>query len=731
MMKRFKFNTAYKALLGAGILSLALAGCGGSGEDGQDGIDGEPGLATISITNATTLDATISSATVADGTVTVDFLLTNANGVAITGLTNTNDIRFGVAQLTHIVDPATDGSAGFDHGYQWLSYINTQQAPNNPPSDVTDLSPKNEFQASIEAASACATCLVDNGDGSYTYTFQQNIANVTTPVAVAFDANDTQRVTLELRLSADLAVNAHYDWQPSSGATEGIQSRDVVSIDACYTCHQPDSLKMHGGRRMDIENCVVCHTSTSGDPESGNSIDFTYMIHAIHRGSERHTFIGEDETVVPAPYKIVGYGGNVYDFGNVDFPRNPAADCSVCHVQGDNAPQDAALFTAEKSNTACIACHSDHPSTHHESTDCMSCHNAENPYPGNGQGTGSAVKRHGDVLKAFTEAQAMSVAISNVATNDNGQLTFNLQVLDQDGNAVDQDVVNQSSRVVVAWDIDKDFPAYEAASYSQRRIALNTGTFDSSSRTYTITATTFNQPADAQGKNFEIWSTLQACFNNGGYGVADIALTPCATEGTRQVTIQQTPYRFVWGAQAPDTTASVTARRSIIDPSKCQGCHGEVIHHYTNGVNCATCHTPDKTLSSDSSYPGGRKPTSFAFKAHVRAGHELNHNGMNSGTVIKSDCMTCHTDDGIQLGRSSDRVWRFGDLTDGHDIWVSSDAGACLSCHQRYLTEAVTSHIETNGGIIDGTSKDDVKQRAAETCRTCHTVNQLLEAHGN
>ncbi|WP_417761986.1 OmcA/MtrC family decaheme c-type cytochrome [Shewanella sp.] len=724
MMKRFKFNTAYKALLGAGILSLALAGCGGSGEDGQDGIDGEPGLATINIDNATTLGASIESASVADGTVTVNFLLTNANGVAITGLTNSNDIRFGIAQLTHIVDTAADGSADFDHGYQWLSYINSEQAPNNAPTDVSGITPRNEFQASVEAASACDTCLVDNGDGSYSYTYQQNIANVTSPVTVAFDANDTQRVTLELRLSADLAVNAHYDWQPSSGSTDDIQTRNVVSIDACYTCHQPDSLKMHGGRRMDIENCVVCHTSTSGDPESGNSIDFTYMIHAIHRGEERHTFNADGEQVA-APYKIVGYGGNVYDFGNVAFPHKPGADCAVCHVEGANAPKDAALFTAEQSNTACIACHSEKPSNNHSSTNCMSCHQAESPY----QGTGSAVKRHGDVLKAYTEAQAMSVAVSNVATNDNGNLTFDVQVLDQDGNAVDQTVVSQSSRMVVAWDVDKDFPAYEDASYAQRRIALSSGTYDAESHTYSL-ASSFSLPADAQGKTFEIWSTLQACFNNGGYGIDDITLTDCSADNTRRTYIQQTPYQFVWGATGPDSSATAAARRSIIDPTKCQGCHGAEIHHYDNGVNCGSCHTPDKTLRAEDGYPGGRIPTSFAFKAHHRPGHELNHNGMSSGTVIKSDCMTCHTDNGIQLGRSADRVWRFGDAT-GNDIWVSSDAGACLSCHQPYLTDATRSHIETNGGIINGTSKEDVQNRAAETCRTCHTVDQLLEAHGN
>ncbi|KFZ38083.1 cytochrome C [Shewanella mangrovi] len=726
MMKRFKFNIASKALLGAGILTLTLAGCGSDGEDGQDGIGGEPGLTTVSIDQATTLNAAFTDASITDGTVTVNFSLTNANGVAVTGLTNDYDIRFGIAQLTHVEDAATDDSGvGFDHGYQWQSYINSERAPNNPPTDVDGLNPQNEYQASIEAASGCDTCLVDNGNGSYTYTYQQNVANVTTPLTVTYSADDTQRVTLELRASSTLVANAHYDWQPSSGQTDGIQTRDVVSINACYTCHQPDSLKMHGGRRVDLQNCVVCHTSTSGDPESGNSIDFTYMIHAIHRGEERHTF-DADGNQVAEPYKIVGYGGSVEDYGNVAFPHRPAADCSVCHVEGNGAPADAALFTAEKSNTACIACHSEKPSAHHSSTDCMSCHNAESPY----SGTGSAVKRHGDVLKAYTEAQSLSVAVSNIAATDDGHITFNVQVLDQDGNPIEQSMINQSSRMVVAWDVDKDFPAYADASYSQRRIALNTGTYDEATRTYTLTGSSFTLPTDAQGKTFEIWSTLQACYNNGGYGVTDIALTACGDD-TRTTYIQQTPYQFVWGESAPDTAASVAERRSIIDSTKCQGCHGAEIHHYDNGVNCGTCHTPDKTLRSDSSYPGGRIPTSFAFKAHHREGHELNHNGVESGTVIKSDCMTCHANNGIELGRAPDRVWRFGDLTDGHDIWVSSDAGSCMSCHQQYLTEATISHIETNGGIIDGASIDDVKQRAAETCKTCHTVSQLLEAHGN
>lgn len=726
MMKRFNFNAASKALLGAGLLSLMLAGCGSDGKDGQDGAPGEPGLTTINIDNATTLNANFTDASISDGSVSVTFSLTNANGVAVVGLTKDYDLRFGIAQLTHVVDAATDTSAGFDHGYQWQSYINVVKQPTDVPTNVDNLHPSVQYQADVEVAKSCDDCLKDNGDGTYTYTYQTNVANVTTPLTVTYHAEDTQRATLELKLTS-LAVNAHFDWQPSSGMTTGIQSRNVVSINACYTCHQPDSLKAHGGRRLDLENCEACHTATSGDPESGNSIDFTYMIHAIHRGSERHTY-DADGNEVADPYKIVGYHGALEDFGEVNFPQTPAANCAVCHVQGSNAPSDAALFTQEKSNTACIACHSEKPSAHHSSTDCMSCHNAESPYAG----TGSAVKRHGDVLKAYTLAQQMGVKVTDIGLDANSKLTFKVQVLDANGNAVDQSFVNQSSRMVVGWDIDKDFPAYNDASYSNRRTRLSEGSYDAATKTYTLTLNNMNMPTDAKGKTFEIWSTLQACFNNGGYGVDDVQLTACSADGVRTVYIKQDPYRFVWGDTGVDDSGTVATRRPIIDANKCLGCHGKAIVHNDNGVNCQACHTPDKTLTTDSSYPGGKVPTSFAFKVHEQPGHYLKYAGLGSGTVLKTDCQTCHTADGIALGRDAQRVWRYGDTTNGGaEIWVSSDAGACLSCHQQYLTDSGKSHIETNGGILDGTSADDVKQRAAETCNTCHTPAQLLKVHGN
>ncbi|MGL5907074.1 MAG: OmcA/MtrC family decaheme c-type cytochrome, partial [Shewanella sp.] len=373
MMKRFNFNHATKAMLGAGLLSFVLAGCGSDGDDGKPGADGQPGVIGVSIDSTPTLKAKITDATIDAGKVTVNFTLENANGVAVLGLNKTHDLRFGIAQLTPVKEKVGETEA--DRGLQWQAYINTKKEPGTIPEGVTNLNPSAQFQANVEAANKCDTCLVDNGDGSYSYTYQVNIANVTAPVAVTYKADNTQRATLELQLP-QVVANAHLDWQPSTGKTEGIASRNVVSIETCYTCHQPDSLQLHGGRRLDIENCASCHTATSGDPESGNSVDFTYMIHAIHKGADRKT-VNAEGVEVAAPYKIIGYGGKVIDYGKVNFPQKPAADCSACHVEGANAPANADLFKADLSNTACIACH-ETPSKSHLTVgkDCVSCHNA-------------------------------------------------------------------------------------------------------------------------------------------------------------------------------------------------------------------------------------------------------------------------------------------------------------------------------------------------------------------
>ncbi len=743
MMRWVNFNAATKAMLSAGVMSVALAGCGGS--DGDKGPDGEDGVIGVNIDTTSTLKANFTKASITEGKVTVDFKLENANGVAVLGLTKDHDLRFGIAQLTPVTETIGEGDAAreFDKGLQWQAYINVAKTPNPDwiPEGDASLKPSNQTQASVEAASKCDDCLVDNKDGSYTYTYQIDVSNVAEPIAVSYNAENTQRATLELKAPM-VTANAAYDWQPSTGATDGIASRDVVSIEACYQCHQKESLALHGGRRIDLENCASCHTSTSGDPESGNSVDFAFMIHAIHKGQDRHTAGEAVGETASAPYKVIGYGGGMHDYGKVMFPQHPATDCAVCHVEGDGAPANAALFKADKSNTACIGCHTEKPSFYHSSTDCVACHNATDPY----NGTANAEKRHGDVNKRYQLSKQYSVKFSNIAPAGQG-LSFDVQVLDDKGGAVEKERIYKKGYskpyIVVSWDIDKDYPAYETGSkYSERRIDLLDGVqsvYDEATKTFKVTSANIQFPADINGKSFELLPLVKTCFNKGGYGVDEVNPTACydadgvtLLDNVAPAYIQDAPMRFVWNDGFSETQA--VARRGIIEEAKCQACHGAEYYHDSNGVNCMACHTPDKSLTQSVRGSGEYdKPTSFAYKAHHAEGHYLKYAGVQSGTVLKTDCKTCHSDTGFTLGRASDRVWHYPNLTtkDEAGIWVSSDAGTCLSCHQPYLNDAAINHIEVNGGILDGTDAADVRARAKETCATCHSTENVMALHGN
>ncbi|WP_143165797.1 OmcA/MtrC family decaheme c-type cytochrome [Ferrimonas marina] len=731
----------WRLLASVSLVSLALTGCS-DGDDGQDGEDGQPGPVGIHIDEASSVGLSIQTATVEGGELNLTFSAEDARGVAVYGLSKDHDLRFGVAQLAPVVITEGEGenAVEIDYGLQWVAYLNADvaQNPDWVPADDPDLAPVESFlQAQVEAAANCEDCLTDNGDGTYAYRYQVNLDNVTEPVAVSYDGDLTHRVTIELQ-QGSYAANAHYDWQPSSGAIDGIASRDVVRIEACYACHQPDSLALHGGRRLDLENCASCHTQTSGDPESGNLVDWTYMVHAIHKGQDRHSTSADSETgVMSAPYKVIGYGGGVHDYGQVMYPQKPMADCSACHVTGEGAPADADLWQADQNPLACVGCHTDVP---HGSKpgqvydNCTSCHNVEGYARG-------AIEAHGDATAPYRMAEQYSTQFSNIAITD-GVLSFDLKVLDEAGNPVEKDRIYKEGYskpyVVVSWDIEQDYPAYqEGIKYSDRRQDIMVHDYDEASHTFSVNASSIVLP-DLNGKTVELLPVIKTCFSQGGYGRPEIVPMSCydAESGNDPAAypayIQDEPLRFVW-SDGVDAETEVAERRPILDTQTCHDCHGAEFYHDSNGVNCQSCHTSDKSVKN---YGSAEAPnfgaTSFAWKGHKATGHYLKYGGVQSGTVMKTDCLTCHTAEGFELGRAPDRVWQYPtSKSDGTPVFVSSDAGACLSCHFGHLDETAVNHMQGYGAVLDGSDQLDVQTRSAESCATCHKPEQILEIHGN
>ena len=244
----------------AALVLVYLALVAGCGDDGKDGEPGAP--ASVDIGNATTIIASIEGVRIASPLV-VDFTLTDGDGNVVANLPP-DAISFKIAKLM----PGTDGNAS-----AWQSYINQIEQPG--------VGPGTEAKAQATTENGSAGTLQANSDGSYTYTFALDIANVTEPVPVAYEPTLTHRVSFEVRGFAPVR-NPVYDFRPSDNATEGLFSREIAKTGTCNVCHE--NLAIHGGARFEMQECVTCHNPGSADANSGNTVDMTVMTHKIHYG---------------------------------------------------------------------------------------------------------------------------------------------------------------------------------------------------------------------------------------------------------------------------------------------------------------------------------------------------------------------------------------------------------------------------------------------------------------
>lgn len=744
IMKR---KTSLALLISSAIL---ISGCsdgedGKNGEDGQPGGGGEPGTSGLHIDMASEAIANINNASYADGIITVDFELENKQGVGLHGLSAENefhDFRFSLAQLK-----TNEGS----ELKQWISLLNE-----------TTNDAGTTFEQGFEKIKDCADCLVDHKDGTYTYTFSTNLTSATDPAGIVFDSALTQRIAIEMQFEYDsgheLAENAHYDWIPATNTTEGVETRDLVTLETCYTCHQPDSLKAHGGRRLDMENCQSCHNGIVSDPNAV-SVELGHMVHAIHMGPNREGKNAEGN-VVPMPYTIAGYGGD-HAFDYPAFPTKPFMDCATCHVE-DETLADKDLWQANANANACTGCHTDSPAQHKSDKNpdlvCTDCHSA-------------AV--HTDHKKPYEAAENYDVTVSNVVINAQNLLEFDVRITDPEGNVVTDTEIYQKGYsnpyMVVSWDVEKDYPEYAkstdsdtettGSTYDHRRFSLKgdgsttyaNGVFHVTTQKIkpnkidentTVDKTyTLELPTDITTRSLEILPVLKVCFQDG-----TTTRTTCDADNAYPAYVQTDAYRAILS----DADAEVAERRSIVDTASCFGCHSKEFYHDSNGVNCIACHTNDKSLKDVTGQDrkpvpwGEKKSTNFMYKAHKAKGHDNGHGG--SGTILKTDCTTCHSATegygglkyGFELGRNAGQAHAIPSFiaSEGNDPTVnpvqtwyaSSDAAACMSCHQKYLSDAAMSHMELNGAYF-GEDKQSAKD-AKEACATCHSPQKVMQHHG-
>ena len=436
---RISLNRSWLTLVAAGVIAATLSGCGGddgaAGPAGPAGATGPAGPAgpagptgpagssgdkftvgSNALTNASAIaenaaawaaleaTVTINGVTIANAAPVVNFTVKDGFGRAVVGLGNTTksatataaslpNLAFSLAKLV----PGANGSPS-----KWVSYIVTTvptttvaAAPTRPSTDNTGT-------------------LVDNGDGSYKYTFYRDITKIKDTVAamtvtgvnnkadlgdLTYDANLTHRVTLQLSgnapgtstntpTAANLGivavplkkpVDAIWDFIPATGkaVTSADFQRDITANAKCEECHRKlggipggsgdaQAAAFHGGSRNNVQYCVVCHTEqrkygrTEATATTNGAIKtFTaaqYVIDGRAMG-DLPVFIHKIHNGPLLANQAYDYAG--VTMNHVTYPQD-VRNCTKCHdgsatstaktLQGDN-------WKAAPSAKACGACH--------------------------------------------------------------------------------------------------------------------------------------------------------------------------------------------------------------------------------------------------------------------------------------------------------------------------------------------------------------------------------------
>jgi OmcA/MtrC family decaheme c-type cytochrome len=527
------------------------------------------------------------------------------NGAVKTGLTTSN-VSFIIAKL----EPGVSGNPD-----QFHSYTYRKQTGTTGPSGTPVLA--EAWQATTDPKLSPAQLEFDSATGIYTYTFSTDITDPTKTNGVVYEPGKVHRVAIQLSYTDSdgktVRVDPHYDFTlDGNGNSVPATARKMADTNNCNSCH--NQLALHGGGRVEVQFCVMCHNDKTVDPDSGNVLEMRTMVHKIHAGRRLHA-AGED-------YTIWGYGNTAHDYSEVGFPQD-LRNCSKCHSASTATPEGD-NWKKVPTKQACLTCHqSGNPSAWHDmhinvlklgtsvndvSNNCVACH---------GEGTTWSSEQVHWNQNEENAAKYKVVINSTTYNNTTRKVTVNYHV---------EDTTNGNAK----WDLAADCPtpgngatctsnnrfgnlsmyvAYnnivgqptavtEFSSYNNLGSAANAkavlGT-NNGSNVYTLDV---NIPANIQGITEAKGTARVMSVGQAKEPLLNVVTrTPVQPTTLINVSMLNT-HRDV------ALSGSVLPRKQIVSNDKCNACHGllgsgsasnELVNAFHSGArntveSCALCH---------------------------------------------------------------------------------------------------------------------------------------------
>src|ERR1035437_7783545 len=602
-----------------------------------------------------------------DGTISVRATSVDADGIPLD--------RLGVAtkgpvSMSFIAAYIPSGQT------QYFSYTTSVSKPS--------IQANSGLPSQTQAANDSGGTFATNAIGDYTYTFKTKAPATFDPTVTNAIGVSAQRDLSEFGTFDEWSETSNdvFNFVPNGSAVT--VTRSVVTTNACNGCHDP--LIGHGGSRLKVELCIMCHTPQTINPDTQLTQDMKVLIHKIHMGSSLPT------VKAGTPYRI-WHRGAWSDFSAVVFPQD-IRNCTTCHSA---AATQADAWRTNPSRAACGSCHDDvnfATGANHvnlpqpDDSMCKNCHtsNAVSDFDASIPGA-HLIPANSTALPGLV---TMAIQVDGATPGNAPTVTFS--VMDKSNNPVDISKIT-SIRVVLAGP-NTD---YQTGPGAIRVSETPPATLKGTNGVYAYTMT--NKISAGAVGSFTV--SIEASNT--------VTLLPGTVIATSAVDAAK-PVEFYFSV---DKSATV-ARRQVVSTDKCSACHNNLgfVHGGTRAATqeCVICHNPSLTdgTSGDS--------VNLAWQIHsIHRGENLANPYVLGTTNYQEvrfpgdlrDCSACHLDSTYLVENVGAKALVAS--TGGFTKTTPPISAACQGCHDDIAT---ASHALANTTIL------------GESCAACHKAGE-------